>query len=198
MGALTVAALLMLVGSGCGGGQKENEASHRGESGDRSGDAGGPGASVAEMLADNSPSLPLTAPLFRQISLEEHTFRFGPGVSGCKLVDSDRIAVERVRFSLSSDPTRVWTIAQMDSLSGAGAISSETSSFPVFSRALVRGDSAAVAAMLGKEGGIHWHEVPRDEHYSPRGIHKKFADNVKKNLENHLHGDQESGGHDDH
>ncbi len=189
-GVVMLAAFVFLTGNGCGGGEKSDEAS-RGEGGEKPiASSQSQGGSSGAQHSGNRSSVPLTLDLFQQTALDSHTYRFEPGISGRKVQDEGRIAVEWVRFSLSTDTTRVWTLSQMDSLSGAGAIGTETSSFPVFTRAIISGDSATVAATLEK-GKIDWYKAPRAERYSIRGLHPKFAERAGSH-KGHAHeaGDQ--------
>jgi len=203
--AVLSAALLIPLFAGCGG-QKDEGASGGAETGAETGAgedvakgvANQAGSSLADMLAKDRPSMPLPTPLFRQISFDDHVYQFAPGVAGRGVADREVIALEKVRFGLASDSSRVWTMAQMESLNAAGAIDRETRSFPIFSRALVRGDSTEVAKLLA-DGEIMWYDVPRFERYPMRGVFAKFAERVEEHYRrDHGPGAEEgaAGGHD--
>lgn len=203
--AVLSAALLIPLLAGCGG-QKDEGASGGAETGAggemAKGVANQAGTALADMLAKDRPSMPLPTSLFRQITFDDHVYHFAPGVAGRDVTDRDVVALERVRFGLVSDSSRVWTMAQMESLNAAGAIDRETRSFPIISRALVRGDSTEVAKLLA-DGEIMWYDVPRSERYPMRGVFAKFAERVEERYrKDHGPGAEEgaAGGHggDDH
>jgi len=178
--ALIAAVVLIAIGSGCGG-RKDADTS-----GDRAagGDAPGGSSSPATLLAGNSSSTPLTLELFRQLSFDDKSIVFAPGVAAKKIKDRKALAVERVRFGMSSDTTSAWTMAQMDSLVRAGAINKGTRVYPLFFRSVVRGDSAAVAKLM-EAGDVSWHQVARNEIYPFRGIHEKYARKSAEERHNH-------------
>ncbi len=130
--------------------------------------------SANRLVPPGETSAPLTNGLRRLVKLSDHEIKFSNTVAGRVVEGTDLIAVEKVRFGLNSDPDRIWTFAQMESLSGAGALGGDTRAFPVFQRAFVKGDSASVAALVAKDE-VNWRDVPPGERYPANGIHGKYA-----------------------
>ena len=145
---------------GCGGGSGGDSAGRGGQSG------AAPGG---------GESTPLTLVLLKQTEMEDHEFFFSEDLRARKVRGRDVMAVEMVRFGILPDTTALWTFVQMESLNAAGVMDQSTRTFAVFSRAIIKGDSTEVAAIVAR-GGVNWHRVPKHQKYPANGIHRAVAE----------------------